>query len=66
MADYYGFWRGFLVLFGIVPFIVGALAGLIWAWRQGLRGRALIPSALFGGAILSFGLFAGAVLFFRF
>jgi hypothetical protein len=66
VTDYYGFWQGFLVLFGVVPFLVGALGGLLWAWRKGRRGRALIPPALFGGALLSFGLLVGAVVVFRF
>lgn len=66
MIDYHGFWLGFIAVFGIVPFFVGALGGLLWARNQGLRGCALLPAAFSGGAILSFGLLAGAVLFFRF
>jgi biotin transporter BioY len=65
MMDYEGFWRGFVLLFIAMPFVVGAGAGTIWAWRNGRRGTHLIASAIVGGVGLCLCVFAGAVLFFR-
>ena len=65
MMDYHEFWRGFLVLFGVLPVVVGAIAGVLWAWRTGQRETKLIPSAFLGGAALGVCAFTGAVLFFR-
>lgn len=65
MMDYEGFWRGFVLLFIAVPFVIGAGAGMIWAWRNGRRGIQLISVAMFGGMGLCLCVFAAAVLFFR-
>jgi len=65
MADYYGLWRGFIFLFGVLPFVVGAGAGVFWALWRGRRGAELIPAALIGGAGLCLAVFVGAVLIFR-
>jgi hypothetical protein len=65
MMDYYGFWQGIIILFGVLPVAVGAIIGALWAWRNGQRGTKLIGSALLGAAALGFCVFAGAVLFFR-
>ncbi len=65
MIDYHGFWQGFIVLFGVLPVVVGAIVGVLWAWWKGQRGTKLIPSAFLGGAALGLCVFAGAVLFFR-
>ena len=65
MMDYHGFWQGFIVLFGVVPVVVGAIIGVLWAWWNGQRGTQLIPSAFLGAAALGLCVFAGAVLFFR-
>ncbi len=63
MMDYYGFWKGFVGLFVILPVVVGA--GAFWAWRKGRRGAGLITAAILGGALLSLCVFAIAVLIFR-
>ena len=65
MMDYYAFWQGFVVLFAVLPVIIGAGAGALWAWRKGRRGARLITPAILGGAGLSLCVFAGAILFFR-
>jgi len=65
MMDYHAFWQGFIVLFGVLPVIVGASIGVLWAWRKGQRGAKLIPSALLGAAVLGLCVFVGAILFFR-
>ena len=64
MIDYEGFWRGFVLLFMVVPFVVGAGAGCIWARRSGRRGFQLICAAVIGGVGLCLGVLAAAVLFF--
>ena len=65
MMDYYAFWQGFVGLFVILPVVVGAGAGAVWAWRKGRRGAGLISAAILGGALLSLSVFAIAVLIFR-
>ena len=65
MMDYYAFWQGFVGLFVILPVVVGAGAGAVWAWRKGRRGAGLITAALLGGAMLSLCVFAIAVVIFR-
>ncbi len=65
MMDYHGFWQGFIVLFGVLPVVVGAIVGVLWAWRNGQRGTKLIRSAFLGGAAMGLCVFAGAVRFFR-
>lgn len=65
MIDYYGFVQGFAVLFVVVPFLVGAGAGAIWAWRTGRRGSRLILPVTICGVALTVIVFAVAVLFFR-
>ena len=65
MIDYYGFAQGFAVLFIVVPFIVGAGGGAIWAWRTGRRGGRLILPSTVCGVALTVIVFAAAVLFFR-
>ncbi len=63
--DYYGFWQGFVGLFGVLPVVIGAGVGVFWGWRKGRRGAKLIHSAFLGGAALGLCVFAGAILFFR-
>ena len=41
MMDYYGFWQGFIILFGVLPVVVGAIIGVLWAWWNGQRGTKL-------------------------
>lgn len=65
MMDYQGFWHGFLVLFVVLPVLVGASLGLIWGWRNGRRGARLMPAALFGAGATGLIVFGGAVLLFR-
>ncbi len=65
MMDYYGFWKGFVGLFVILPVVVGAGVGAFWAWRTGRRGTGLIAAAILGGAVLSLCTFVGVVLIFR-
>jgi hypothetical protein len=65
MMDYQGFWQGFVILFGVLPVVVGAIIGVLWAWRKGQRGTKLIPPAFLGAVAVGLGVFAGAVLFFR-
>ncbi len=65
MMDYYGFWQGFIILFGVLPVVAGAIIGVLWAWRNGQRATKLIAPALLGAAALGLCVFAGAVLFFR-
>lgn len=65
MMDYHGFWRGFIILFGVLPVVVGATVGVLWAWRNGKRGTRLVPSAIAGAAALGLCVFVGAVLLFR-
>jgi hypothetical protein len=65
MMDYQGFWHGFLVLFVVLPVLVGASLGLIWGWRNGRRGTRLMPAALFGAGATGLIVFGGAVLLFR-
>ncbi len=65
MMDYYGFWRGFIILFGVLPVVVGAIIGVLWAWQTGQRGTKLIAPAFLGAAALGLCVFGGAVLFFR-
>ena len=65
MMDYYGFWQGFLLLFGLLPSGLGAGVGLIWAWKRGRRGIRLIPPALLCGFGTGLTTFVVAVLLFR-
>ena len=65
MMDYRGFWLGFVLLFGGLPVVVGAGAGLAWAWRAGRRGTRLVLPILLGGVGAGFFVFAAAVLLFR-
>ena len=65
MIDYHGFWLGFLGLFVVLPAVVGAGGGLVWAWRRGGRGARLILPILVGAAMLGLCVAAGAVLVFR-
>ncbi len=65
MMDYYGFWQGFIILFGVLPVVVGAIIGVLWAWRTGQRGTKLIAPAFLWAAALGLCVFGGAVLFFR-
>ena len=65
MMDYHGFWQGFVLLFVVLPVIVGAIGGAAWAWSKGQRGSGLIMPSVVGGAGLSVGVFGVAVLFFR-
>ena len=66
MMDYYGYWNGFVFAFGIVPFVVGASGGAIWAWRRGKRGAGLLPGAILGGIGLALCVFGGVIAFIRF
>lgn len=64
MMDYQGFWLGFLLLFALLPGLVGAVAGLLWARRRGRRGAQQVAPACLGAAICGLSALAGAVLFF--
>ena len=65
MMDYQGFWLGLVLLFGVLPIVVGAGGGLAWAWRAGRRGTRLVLPALLGGVGAGFLVFGAAVLLFR-
>ena len=65
MMDYHAFWSGFVLLFGALPLVLGATGGLVWAWRAGRRGVALVLPVLFGAVGTGLLVFAAAVLFFR-
>ena len=65
MMDYEAFGRSFVLVFLAAPFVVGAGAGLIWAWRKGRRGLLLLFPAVIGGAGLCLVVVAAAILFFR-
>ena len=65
MMDYQGFWHGFLILFVVLPVIVGASLGLLWGWWAGRRGTKLIPAVVFGAIGTGVIVFASAVLFLR-
>ena len=65
MMDYYAFWRAIVVVFGVVPLVVGAGLGAIWTWRIGRRGTGLILPTVLGGSALGFGVFVGAIVFPR-
>ncbi len=65
MMDYQGFWHGFLILFAVLPVIVGASLGLFWGWRNRRRGSKLIPPAFIGALATGFIVLASAILFFR-
>ena len=49
MMDYYGFWQGIIILFGVLPVVVGAILGVLWAWQTGQRGTKLIAPAFLVG-----------------
>ena len=63
--DYQGFWLGFALLFGVLPPVLGAGGGLVWAWRAGRRGVRLVLPVLLGAAGAGLLVFVAAVLFFR-
>ena len=65
MIDYHGFWQGFLLLFVVLPSLIGATVGGIWGWRRGKRGAGLILATLAGGGAMGLCIFVAAVLFFR-
>ncbi len=65
MMDYHAFWQAIVVVFGVVPLVVGAGLGAAWAWRGGRRGTRLMLPTVVGGAVLGLGVFAGAILFLR-
>ncbi|MCZ6771173.1 MAG: hypothetical protein O7G83_04170 [Proteobacteria bacterium] len=47
MVDYHAFWQAIVVVFGVVPLVVGAGLGAAWAWRGGRRGtRLILPSVI--------------------
>ena len=65
MMDYHGFWLGFVLLFGVLPFLLGAGCGLIWAWQAGRRGPRLVMPALLSGIGASLLIFVLTVFLFR-
>jgi len=65
MTDYHGLWFGFLVLFAVLPAVVGAGLGFAWGWRRGARGRQLLRPVLSAAVGLGFGVFVVGVLLFR-
>jgi len=65
MMDYEGLWRGFLVLFALVPAVIGAFVGAAWGWGRGRRGAVLIGWAFLCAIALSLTVFIGAILYFR-
>jgi len=65
MMDYEGFWRGFIVLFGVLPFVIGGCGGAVLAWLAGYRKATSMMFAILGGAVLSIYVLAGAILIFR-
>ena len=65
MMDYHAFWQAILVVFGVVPLVVGAGLGAIWGWCHGRRGKELILPTFLGGVVLGLGFFASVMLFLR-
>ena len=65
MMDYQEFWLGLVLLFGVLPVVVGAGGGLAWAWRAGRRGTRLVLPVLLGGVGAGLSVFVAAVWFFR-
>jgi hypothetical protein len=65
MMDYFGFWDGIIVVFGVVPVVVGAGLGAIWAWRDGRRGKGIIAPTVLDGAMFDICVFAGVIFVFR-
>ena len=65
MMDYHGFWLGFVLLFGGLPFVLGAVCGLVWGWRAGRRGPGLVLPTVLGGVCFGLLAFAAAALIFR-
>ena len=65
MTDYQGFWLGFVALFGVLPFVLGAGCGLVWAWQTGRRGARLVLPALLCGSGASLSIFVAVVFLFR-
>ncbi len=52
MMDYYGYWQGIIILFGVLAVVVGAILGVPWAWQAGQRGTKLIAPTFLGAAAL--------------
>ena len=65
MMDYHAFWQAIVVIFGVVPVVLGAGIGAVWAWRRGRRGVRLILPTVIGGAVLGVIVFGGVVMFLR-
>ena len=59
MMDYEGFWAGFVVLFLVLPVLLGAGLCALWTWRRGKRGIGLVTPALCGGVALAGCVFVG-------
>ena len=65
MMDYQGFRVGFVLLFGALPFVLGAGCGFAWAWQAGRRGVRLVVPSLIGGIGASLSIFVLTVFLFR-
>ena len=65
MMDYQGFWLGFVLLFGVLPILIGCGGGLVWAWRDGRRGTRMVLPSLLGAFAAAVFFFLAAILFFR-
>ena len=63
--DYEAFWRGFVVMFAIIPAAIGAGAGITWALRRKLSPIQTVLATTVGGLGLPLVTLAAAVLFFR-
>lgn len=65
MTDYHAFWQTFLVVFAVLPALIGLGTAALVAWRKGYRGGRLAAWAVIGGAGFGSVIFAATIFFLR-